>query len=360
MVLSCCAMNCTNRVTKENKIKGITFHSFPREKQRRLLWSRAVKRTDPTTGELWEPSSHSRLCSLHFINNQFDRTGQTVRLHANAVPTIFSFPSHLKHQKAKTCSTNTSKSASVTSTVPSQSDDASEGVPFQHHKAKMRSTNTSRRATVTHTAPSQSDSASFQHQKVKESSTTTSRTASVTDIVQPQSVDASDCVSFQHQKAKVHSTNTLRTVSVTTPSQPDNGSKYVSFQYQKAKEPSTNTSEKASVAVTVPLQSDDTSVFVTHYVTKHIELDHSYYLDSPHKQKQKLEAVIDAAEKLQRELHNAVRREKRLRKLLCKTIDDLQKQELISNPMQQPLTSYKDISVDLLRHPEYEYSNEPT
>ena len=37
----------------------------------------------------WKPSSNSRVCSDHFTTEMFDRTGQTIRLHDNAVPVIF-------------------------------------------------------------------------------------------------------------------------------------------------------------------------------------------------------------------------------------------------------------------------------
>ena len=43
----------------------------------------------------WTPKPHSTLCSDHFEEKHFDQTGQTTRVRADAVPTLFNFPQHL-------------------------------------------------------------------------------------------------------------------------------------------------------------------------------------------------------------------------------------------------------------------------
>ncbi|XP_044138049.1 THAP domain-containing protein 7 isoform X2 [Bufo gargarizans] len=90
MVRSCSAANCVNRQTVLTKRKGITFHRFPKEESRRTLWVNAVSRSHAAVGSDWTPSVHSSLCSQHFHDKQFDRTGQTVRLRDSAVPVVFS------------------------------------------------------------------------------------------------------------------------------------------------------------------------------------------------------------------------------------------------------------------------------
>ncbi|XP_053308228.1 THAP domain-containing protein 7 isoform X2 [Spea bombifrons] len=112
MVRSCSAANCVNRQTPLSRRKGITFHRFPKEEGRRQLWVTAVSLSHAATGSEWTPSVHSSLCSQHFHDKQFDRTGQTVRLRDTAVPAIFSPPACSKmprHCSALGCTTRDSR-----------------------------------------------------------------------------------------------------------------------------------------------------------------------------------------------------------------------------------------------------------
>lgn len=112
MVRSCAAANCVNRQTAQTKRKGITFHRFPKEECRRTLWVNAVSDSHAAVGSDWTPSVHSSLCSRHFNDTQFDRTGQTVRLRDSAVPVIFSTLSITKmprHCSALGCTTRDSR-----------------------------------------------------------------------------------------------------------------------------------------------------------------------------------------------------------------------------------------------------------
>ncbi|XP_066565220.1 peroxynitrite isomerase THAP4 isoform X2 [Amia ocellicauda] len=106
MVISCAAVNCTNRQGKVDKTE-ISFHRFPINNARRLAkWKRAVRR------ESWTPNKYSFLCSKHFSQDCFQRRyeDQHRQLKATAVPSIFDF-SH----KAKSTAGNVRKKVLSTS-----------------------------------------------------------------------------------------------------------------------------------------------------------------------------------------------------------------------------------------------------
>uniref|UniRef100_A0A8C4NJ04 THAP-type domain-containing protein n=1 Tax=Dicentrarchus labrax TaxID=13489 RepID=A0A8C4NJ04_DICLA len=91
--MSCSAFGCTNRSTKGS---GIHFFRFPLSDHDRLMrWWINMKRIN------WSPTTTSRLCSVHFEEDQFsidNRTGRK-RLKDTAVPTIFNFSPHLLKNK---------------------------------------------------------------------------------------------------------------------------------------------------------------------------------------------------------------------------------------------------------------------
>ncbi|XP_013857161.1 THAP domain-containing protein 2 [Austrofundulus limnaeus] len=113
MPVSCAAFGCKNRRTSLSKHRGITFHQFPKDPGLRKAWILAVRRRD------FKPSNKTVLCSSHFHDKDFDRTGQTVRLREHVIPSIFeSFPDHLKKAPVKTRSTRTSRRACEPSNDP--------------------------------------------------------------------------------------------------------------------------------------------------------------------------------------------------------------------------------------------------
>ncbi|XP_039680313.1 THAP domain-containing protein 1-like isoform X4 [Perca fluviatilis] len=90
--MSCSAFGC-----KQRQYQGcsINFFRFPLRDRRRLKqWVMNVRRQN------WTPTPASRLCSMHFeedqflIDNMFRR-----RLKDTAVPTIFNFPPHLRKKE---------------------------------------------------------------------------------------------------------------------------------------------------------------------------------------------------------------------------------------------------------------------
>ena len=85
MVVSCSAINCTNR-----RSKGLKFHRFPlKNPELCKQWVVVMKRDGFT------PTRYSFLCEKHFKSNDYT-FGDSWHLKENAIPTVFDFPSHLK------------------------------------------------------------------------------------------------------------------------------------------------------------------------------------------------------------------------------------------------------------------------
>uniref|UniRef100_UPI00358DE09B THAP domain-containing protein 6-like n=1 Tax=Myxine glutinosa TaxID=7769 RepID=UPI00358DE09B len=101
------AYGCTNKRTLESRDKGITFHKFPSDAHQKRLWEVALKR------EGFKATKYSVLCSDHFESENFDRTGQIVRLRDGVTPSVFNFPSHLFKEPKKLRTTSTSRQAAV-------------------------------------------------------------------------------------------------------------------------------------------------------------------------------------------------------------------------------------------------------
>ncbi|XP_075893574.1 THAP domain-containing protein 2-like [Nelusetta ayraudi] len=111
----CAAYSCANRRTVENRARGITFHKFPKDKVLRKQWEVALRRDKFTA------SDSSVLCSEHFKEADFDRTGQIVRLKDGVIPSIFHFPDHLQRVE-KSRSTSASRKAEESPSMTPQDD----------------------------------------------------------------------------------------------------------------------------------------------------------------------------------------------------------------------------------------------
>ncbi|XP_026281715.2 THAP domain-containing protein 1-like [Frankliniella occidentalis] len=83
----CSVIGCKSR-SKERRMphrasEGVTFHAFPSKNLAlRARWCMAIR------GEGWLPSKYAKVCSKHFEERCFDRSGQTCRLRENAMPTM--------------------------------------------------------------------------------------------------------------------------------------------------------------------------------------------------------------------------------------------------------------------------------
>ncbi|KAM6968744.1 uncharacterized protein LKV04_017600 isoform 1-T2 [Tautogolabrus adspersus] len=81
--LRCSVKNCTNCCGPVERGLGLTFHKFPLHNNALLSqWLKAVGRSN------WHPRLWSSVCSVHFTEDCFDRSGEKIILHPDAVPTL--------------------------------------------------------------------------------------------------------------------------------------------------------------------------------------------------------------------------------------------------------------------------------
>uniref|UniRef100_A0A096LQR8 THAP-type domain-containing protein n=1 Tax=Poecilia formosa TaxID=48698 RepID=A0A096LQR8_POEFO len=117
----CSAYSCLNLRTVDVRDRGITFHKFPKDKERRKRWEIALRRDGFTA------SDSSVLCSKHFKTEDFDKTGQIVRLRADVIPSIFSFPVHL--QRVENYRTTITSTKAQSNLQPQSNDDHCYALP---------------------------------------------------------------------------------------------------------------------------------------------------------------------------------------------------------------------------------------
>ncbi|XP_061753943.1 THAP domain-containing protein 6-like isoform X3 [Nerophis ophidion] len=86
---------------------------FPTDIKSRKRWESALRR------EAFMASPSTRLCSQHFRKEDFDRTGQTVRIRDGVIPSVFNFPTHLQRPVATRRSLTSKKANTATSPSPS-------------------------------------------------------------------------------------------------------------------------------------------------------------------------------------------------------------------------------------------------
>ena len=76
------------------------FDRIPKDPARRRQWAIAIRRR-AEDGGLWMPCEYSLLCSQHFREEDMDRTGQTVRLRTDVVPSIFNYDPPPKNARGR-------------------------------------------------------------------------------------------------------------------------------------------------------------------------------------------------------------------------------------------------------------------
>ncbi len=83
----CCVVGCHNNRRRDGP-RGIKFHSFPRDKDRRLIWIKAVKRANPSKpSELWQPKAFDVVCSDHFAEGKKSNSKDSPSYNPTVFPT---------------------------------------------------------------------------------------------------------------------------------------------------------------------------------------------------------------------------------------------------------------------------------
>ncbi len=66
----CAVVGCHNN-SKRDGARGIKFHVFPKNEERKSKWIAAVRRSNPgKPTALWNPGSSSVVCSAHFVGGK--------------------------------------------------------------------------------------------------------------------------------------------------------------------------------------------------------------------------------------------------------------------------------------------------
>ncbi|GFO12055.1 THAP domain-containing protein 4 [Plakobranchus ocellatus] len=105
MVQNCCVVYCSNRQTRG---ASFTFHTFPwRDSNRLAAWISRINRKNPD-GSDWYPKPRDKICSAHFVEEDFFKEHAHAWLKTDAVPSIFpNFPSykqtHVSRKKQNSC-----------------------------------------------------------------------------------------------------------------------------------------------------------------------------------------------------------------------------------------------------------------
>ncbi|KAM7403762.1 hypothetical protein PAMA_004272 [Pampus argenteus] len=103
--LRCSVYNCSNCCGPVERGLGLTFHKFPLHNPALLAqWLKAVGRHH------WHPRLRLSVCSTHFTEDCFDRSGEKVTVHPDAVPSL------LVHSDSVTQSSGSNKPAVVEET----------------------------------------------------------------------------------------------------------------------------------------------------------------------------------------------------------------------------------------------------
>ncbi|XP_064462446.1 uncharacterized protein LOC135373096 [Ornithodoros turicata] len=100
---NCCIVGCNATYANSPSIRLYSFPWKTYEKDRRATWIQLVRR-ETSTGKLWEPTKHSRICSKHFVGNVKSDEERHPAYNPSIFPDVYrkrSTPSSDRYARAK-------------------------------------------------------------------------------------------------------------------------------------------------------------------------------------------------------------------------------------------------------------------
>ncbi|KAM9327590.1 uncharacterized protein KZ484_019055 [Pholidichthys leucotaenia] len=287
MAPECAHASCKNTAGKGSRF---SFHRFPKNEERRRRWTHLMRRHKD-----WKPSQYDIVCSAHFREEDFDRTGQTVRLRDGVEPSV-KVPKHLQVSTRKNSMRKKRKLESENCDTPGCSEDAAAASEGQDSSAAPS-------ANVKQTAASK-------RQKLEPENHGTPGCSKDVAAASPS----------QHSSVMT-STNTRQTVKSKRPKL----------------EPESHGTPSCSKDVASPSASQHSSAMIFH----------NYTVTSAETFKNRWLQAQSRIESLERQLANALKREKRSKIIIKSLTEDLKGIHKLCEDFQKQLDSYTDVPIHL-------------
>ncbi|XP_034018655.1 THAP domain-containing protein 4-like isoform X2 [Thalassophryne amazonica] len=297
MPSECAHAFCKNMMVKGN---GLTFHRFPKNSERRMQWASKMGRP-----EGWAPKPWDLVCSAHFREEDFDRTGQNTRLRDNVVPFTCKILARL--QKSGKRDSSLIKSQEQKSTTRSSKKRAAEEV------IDLSATMTSKPRSTANSS--------------KKQATSPAQVELVMDL-------------SPERRSKPRSTANSNKNVAASPGQDE----VIDLSPERMPEPRLADSNKNLATSLTKDVADAQQVLPGGLPTNRF---HTYAASSEYSFKEKWLFAESRAEELEKNLHNALQREKRIKHAMTNVLEALKERNTVIENLQSQLDTHGDFPIHL-------------